>query len=107
MAEEAAVPRSGSPSRPGTGPLTDAERRLVESNLGLVYWMACRYAPWAGRVGLSVDDLVSEGTFALADAVRGHDPARGELATLFRFHGRRRLRQACKRAGAWVGRTTS
>lgn len=55
-----------------TGNLTALER-MVEGNISIVISIARTFR----RVGVDLDDLVSVGLAALADAARGYDPRRG------------------------------
>lgn len=67
--------------------LTEAQREMVEQNMGLVYQLAWKYIkqhPVLIRLGLDFDELVSLLSLALCKAVSTYDPARGyKLSALF------------------------
>ena len=58
-----------------------ARRRLVESNLRLVSYVARRY----GDLGVPFDDLFQEGAIGLVRAVERFDPARGVRFSTFAY----------------------
>lgn len=69
----------------------EAERRMVEANLGLVFRVARRYR----RRGLPLADLIAEGNLGLLRAVRKFRPDRG---TRFATYATWWVRQAIVRA---------
>jgi len=62
--------------------LTDAQRQTVAENMPLVFWAIGR-ATAATRDYLGPDELYEVATDALIEAVAMHDPAKGELSTLY------------------------
>lgn len=64
-------------------PLSDAERKLAEDNLNLVYFVAYKMAN-AGQLPKNVlDDAISEGMYGLMRAAVLYDPSRGlQFSTL-------------------------
>jgi RNA polymerase sigma factor (sigma-70 family) len=77
---------------------TEAERRLIESNLRLVVRVARRYL----NRGLSLLDLIEEGNLGLLHAVKKFQPGRG---TRFSTYAVWWIRQAVSRALANQART--
>jgi RNA polymerase sigma factor (sigma-70 family) len=67
-----------------------ARERVVESQLGLVRAIARGYRD----LGLSVDDLVQEGSIGVLEAIDGHDPRRSEFHTYARLRARRAIQNA-------------
>jgi len=80
---------------------TDAKARMVEANLSLVAHIAERYGDRDSSRDLPFDDLVSEGTVGLMNAVEKFDYRRG-----FRFstYAVDQIRAAMQRAGQNKGR---
>lgn len=72
-------------------PLTDEQRRLVESHLGLARTVARGFR----GLGLSPEDLEQEGVFGLAEAARRFDPGRGVKFSTLASHW---IREAIWRA---------
>jgi RNA polymerase primary sigma factor len=68
-----------------------ARRRLVAANASLVKGVACRYV----GLGLTLDDVVQEGSLGLVDAIERYDPRRGAD---FRTYARFRVRSAIRNA---------
>lgn len=60
--------------------LTDAQRDVVDKNLAMVNFMVRKYRPPAG---MDADDWLQECMIQMARAVIWHDPAKGQLSTIF------------------------
>lgn len=68
--------------------MSDDQRKLVEDNINLCYWMSHKYMKKYGesflaRIGMNFDDVVSVGFSALCDAAMKFDPKKGAFATLY------------------------
>jgi RNA polymerase sigma factor (sigma-70 family) len=83
-----------------TRPLTAAQQRTVEVNLGLVHAVIRRYrdTPWM-QCFPSRQDAIASGVLGLARAVQVHDPARGKLSTLAWWAVLNSLRDEARRWG--------
>jgi RNA polymerase sigma factor (sigma-70 family) len=77
-----------------------AREMLVQSNLRLVGWVANRYA--GGKHGLSLEDLVQEGTVGLMKGAERYDPSRGYRFSTYAMHW---VRASVHRAVMMQGRT--
>ena len=65
--------------------LTDAQRELVEANLGLARMAAWKYRESCARVGIDWDDAYSIACLGLMKAARSYDPMRGKPSTYLSF----------------------
>lgn len=54
-----------------------ARNTLIASNIALIYKIAQRYTAACDRVGVSIGELVSEGSIAFTRAIARFDPSRG------------------------------
>ena len=61
--------------------LTDAQRELVEANLGLARMVAWKYRESCARVGIDFDDAVSIACMGLIKGVRRYNPAVSKPST--------------------------
>lgn len=61
--------------------LTDAQRELVEANLGLARMVAWKYRESCARVGIDFDDAVSIACMGLIKGVRRYNPALSKPST--------------------------
>lgn len=69
-------------------PLTDSEKALVESCIGLAYSLARDYArkfPWKARLVGDADDLTQAAILGISAAARKFDPSRGFKFTTYCF----------------------
>lgn len=79
-------------------PLTEAEREIVEANLGVIGKIAGRRArgDWAWR-----DDFFQAGIFGMVKAIRKHRPELGKLTGLLEHYAGRSMSQlVAEQAGA-------
>lgn len=75
--------------------LTDAQRRMVEENLGLVGWMLGKLSTGIRASNLPWDDAEQAGRYGLCKAARSWNPDKGAFSTYAAFAIRNEMIAAC------------
>lgn len=65
--------------------LTDAQRTLVEENIGLARTIAWKYKVSCARYGMDWDDVFSIACLGLVNAARSFDPTKGKPSTYLSY----------------------